>query len=483
MPELQEPPIAPATPARKTWSVGTLTYTAGGLIVLFSWLLWGDFVLQLKERSVPASLQLLLKKFDASDTVNSLLIGVLPQVLGLVLVPIISYRSDRHRGRWGRRIPYMLVPTPVAVLSMVGLAYAPPLGRWMAALSGDTLGANAATLINLGVFWTMFELASIVCDSVFSALIADVVPQRVIGRFYALFRMLSLAAAVVYSWFLMGKIEEHFLPIFLGIGALYGVGFGAMCLFVKEGDYPPPDTVHGRPRSVIEAGKVYFREAFTSTYYGWIFAAITASYVAFQPIILFYIFLGKSLGMSADSIGKTIATPMYICSFAISFPLGWLCDKLHPTRMLMIATATYGIAALVAFTIIPSATLVTVDTFWTQPAQLYLSPDGGAKKFVVMQVICGVLAGVWSTSYNPLVTVLFPKAKFASFLSALNIVRALALIVVGFIAGPILDTLLHHQYRYVYLWGCAFCIVSLSLQWVVYQKFKRLGGVERYVAP
>ena len=56
--------------ARQVWRVGTLTYTGAGIAVLFFWLLWGDFAFALKERSVPQTLQLLLKQFKASDFVG-----------------------------------------------------------------------------------------------------------------------------------------------------------------------------------------------------------------------------------------------------------------------------------------------------------------------------------------------------------------------------------------------------------------------------
>jgi len=42
---------APA-PQRKLWHAGTPTYTSGGLVVLFSWLLWGDFAWSMRERAV-----------------------------------------------------------------------------------------------------------------------------------------------------------------------------------------------------------------------------------------------------------------------------------------------------------------------------------------------------------------------------------------------------------------------------------------------
>src|SRR5476651_1446736 len=91
-------------PPQKIWRVGTLTYTMTGLVILFCWLLWGDFAWAMKDRAIPNTVQILLKKFGASDMVAGLLFGSLPPAIGLILGPIISYKSDRHRGRWGRRI-------------------------------------------------------------------------------------------------------------------------------------------------------------------------------------------------------------------------------------------------------------------------------------------------------------------------------------------------------------------------------------------
>jgi hypothetical protein len=98
--------LVPNATAQRRWQAGTLTYTAAGLVVLFCWLLWGDFAWSMKERSVAQVVQLLLKRFQASDTLAATLITSLPAAIGIFLGPIISYRSDRHRGRWGRRIPY-----------------------------------------------------------------------------------------------------------------------------------------------------------------------------------------------------------------------------------------------------------------------------------------------------------------------------------------------------------------------------------------
>jgi maltose/moltooligosaccharide transporter len=451
-------------PASKTWSVGTLTYSIGGLVVLFGWLLWGDFVMQLKEKSVPPALQVLLKSFHASDFVKAGLLGTLPNALAIVLAPIVSYRSDRHRGRWGRRIPYLLLPTPLAVVSMVGLAFAPALGRWMSALSnGGSISVAQATIFNLAIFWTLFEVSSIVCGTIFSALINDVVPRQLLGRFFALFRIFSLAASMTFTWFLFGKVQEYYFQIFLVIGLLYGVGFGAMCLFVKEGDYPPPlDEVEvpgAKPHGFISAVVTYFRDCFSHPYYLWYFLSVALAHIAFQPILLFFLDMSISLGMSQDQLGKQVQTPQLACSFVLAYPIGWLCDKLHSTRVAMIAIGLYAVGTAIAFVYIRDA-----------------------RSFTAAQIVCGTIAGAWSTAYSPLNMVIFPKSEYATFASAMGLVIAVAVMLASAAAGQMLDRLMH-QYHYIYLWASVFSALSLLSMLVVYKKFKEYGGVGGYIAP
>ena len=122
------PPAAePTTDAsgRKVWKVGTLTYTAGGLVALFALLLWGDFASSMKDRSVTQVFQLLLYKFGASNFLMNLIIISIGATITLGLAPYVAYKSDRHRGRWGRRIPFLLVPMP-----FMALAFSNKLRNW-----------------------------------------------------------------------------------------------------------------------------------------------------------------------------------------------------------------------------------------------------------------------------------------------------------------------------------------------------------------
>ena len=56
-------------------------------------------------------------------------------------------------------------------------------------------------------------------------------------------------------------------------GIAYAVGFMLMCLFVREGQYPPPPAnVDGRP-GFISSIKTYAAECFTHRLYWWFFLA------------------------------------------------------------------------------------------------------------------------------------------------------------------------------------------------------------------
>ena len=157
---------------RKLWHAGSLTYTRASLFALFFWLLWGDFAYYLKERSVPMTVQLLLHRFHVSDFSTGLLLGSLPTAIGVFVGPVVAYHSDRHRGRWGRRIPFLAVPIPLTLLAMTGLAFSPALGRALNhALGRWSPGENGCAVLALAGSWALFELSAGVCYSIFLSLI------------------------------------------------------------------------------------------------------------------------------------------------------------------------------------------------------------------------------------------------------------------------------------------------------------------------
>lgn len=443
-------------PPRRQWKVGTLVYTSGGLAVVFLWLLGGDFAWNLKQRAVDPVAQLLLKRNGATDLLVGLLIGSLPAALGMLLGPVIGVWSDRHRGRWGRRIPFLLIPTPFAVLSMLALAATPALGSWIhGQLGASSPGPQACALIAFSVFWLTFELATTVANTIFGALINDVVPTEWLGRFFGLFRAISLLAGIIFNLFLMGKAEEHFAAIFIGLAFVYGVGFTLMCLNVKEGNYGPPPPKAANPWRGLAT---YMRECYASSHYLWIFLAMALAMVAFAPINSFSVFYARSLDIPMDVYGRYLAIT-YGCSLVLSYFLGILADRFHPLRV--------GIAAMLLYAVAVGLGAVGIT---------------GEASFGVFFVLHGVLSGVYFTGAAALPQRLLPKASFAQFAAAGGVLTALFLVITPPAVGAFLDGI-GHNYRYTFLISFILSVLAIGALLVVLRKVNKLGGLRNYTPP
>jgi MFS family permease len=455
------PSPSPAVPAaaEPRWVAGTLAYSSAGLAALFCWLLWGDFAWQMKERAITPVAQVMLRSFNASDMMVGLLVGSVPCAIGMVLGPVISVRSDRHRGRWGRRIPFLLIPTPIVTLSMFGLAMAPQLGvalheRWPA------LDLDTCRIMAFAFFWAIFEIATITINTLFGALINDVVPQRIIGRFFALFRAVGLSAGILFNYCIMGSANTHGREIFIGLALLCGLGFTIMCLMVKEGQYPPPPPrgAGTGPRRVVAPVVEYLRSCFTSPFYLCFFLAVTLGGLSVGPVNQFSVFHARSVGMSDDLYGKCLALS-YTVSLLLAHPLGILADRLHPLRLGVAAMALYAAAAIYGF--------FFATGVWT---------------FFGAFVAHTVLAGIYLTGTASIGQRLLPQARYAEFASAAGLVGAVAYMILPPALGLFLK-FMDHQYRYAFLLGTLIALASVASYLVLFVKYQRLGGDRSYVAP
>jgi Na+/melibiose symporter-like transporter len=441
------------------WQVGTLTYSLGGLAILFCWLLWGDFAWAVRDRAIPSVMQLLFKKSGASDMFAGVLFASLPSALGLIIGPVVGYKSDRLRTRWGRRIPFLAMTTPFAVLAMVGLAFSPQLGGFLDhLLVRYSPGALTSGLILMGLLWTIFEIALVTTNSMFGALVNDVVPQEVLGRFFGLFRAISLITGMVFFFWLMGKAEAYFFWIFLCVAFLYGLGFTLMCLNVKEGSYPPPPHPSGSQRGPLPAIKSYFKDGFGNPYFLWYFGATTFGGLSTGPFNIYSVYYAQSVSMSMDTYGKCLALT-YGCSLCLAYPLGVLADRFHPLRVSLVVMAFYAGAMAYGFLCVHDAHI-----------------------FGIALVVHGVVSGTFFTTSASLGQRLLPRAKFAEISSAGGILGSLAGIVMAPAIGTFLDYK-HHDYRYTFLAGFCLAVLALIGLLVLHGKFMALGGPKHYAAP
>ena len=472
----------PQSGTKRLWRIGTLTYTSTGLIVLFFWLLAGDFAWSMRERSVGPMAQWYLDSLKVPNLLFGLLLTSFPALLGLILGPIISVKSDRHRGKWGRRIPFLLVTTPMAAAGMIGLALTPLLAKWLhglgqpghavgawlhGALGGSSTGVWFLSVIEnemivsvacFMVFWAAFEVATIAGQSVFGGLINDVVPHEMLGRFYGLFRAVSLIDGMIFNYWIMGYVPTHFTLILVAVGVFYGAAFMWVCLRVKEGGYPPPATLPPDKRGRVEEVKMYFRESFSRPYYVIVFVMLMMSNLAFMPVNAFSVRYAESLGMSMKSYGHCLALT-YLVSLCLAYFLGALADRYHPMRVSMAALASYLAVSLAGV------------LFATTP-----------ERFALVFVIHGVLSGCYFSSAASLGQRLFPQSRFAQFASAAGIVMALGNMTLIPAVGTFVD-LTGKAYRYTFGVGFVLTLVALVSAWQVHVRFMRMGGPKGYVAP
>lgn len=451
-----------AAPSRGKWSAGTLTYTTFGLAALFFWLLLGDFALYLRERSVFQVAQLFLKREGASDATIAFLLYSLPPLLSVFISPIVSYRSDRLRTRWGRRIPYLLIPTPIAALSMIAIAFVPQMSASLHAALGGRVEPHTVTIIVFGFFWTIFEVSAIVSMAVFGGLINDVVPRSVLGRFFGMFRAVSLIDAIIFNWFLLAYAETHFFEIFIGIAIIFGVGFGLMCLKVREGEYPPPPDVAPDSGSAttrfFRAVATYFRECYSKPYYLLIYLALAMALLSFASVTGFVLLYAKQMNVDMALYGKVMAGNAFV-SLALTVPLGFLVDKLHPLRLAI------GVLCIHAVVTGVGALFVADQT-----------------SFLVVLLGQTFMSSCYYTVTASLPQRLYPKSTFTQFASAGTLLASLTGVVFAPALGAVLDAT-DHNYRLTFVASSALSLVALMLFVLVYMRWQKLGGARAYIAP
>lgn len=583
---------------RKRWHIGTLTYTTGGLVILFALLLMGDFSWSLRDRSVgpmanwyinslvvPASSglsdhltsQKVNWALDASNTIQlspqatvagqnlksstvtvhygkadggtnekaweshkaagnaktgsssfnlsglqpntayhyrvqitlpqgvlwsqsegtfttsdkakvssvwfAIFFSTIPAIIGFLLVPVISVKSDRHRGKRGRRIPYLLVITPIAAVGMVGIALTPwftnllangaanhsGLGGFLAGYFGPIPSALFAVAI-FSFFWLIFEVASIASQPVFTGLINDTVPRAVIGRFYGLFRAISLIDGMIFNYWLMGMVPTHFAVILVSIGVFYGIAFQIVCLNIKEGKYPDPDatpstagansvlTRRAPGRGFFRGIGDYLKECFSNPFYLALFFMLMTAGITFLPVNLFSMRYAEAIELDMKTYGHVIAYS-YLVSMGLAYFLGWLADRFHPLRMAMVAMTLYVLVSI-------WGSLFATNTW----------------NFLVAFFLHTVLSGTYFTGAATLTQRLFPHSKFAQFTSAAALLGALAGIFTGPAIGKIIEST-GNEYRHTFTAAAILGTVALLLAAYVYYRFNKLGGTKHYVAP
>ncbi len=251
----------------KTYHCGTLTYTKIGLVALFAWLLWGDFCFSLMEAVVPSIMPLKLKTLGCPNWLLGMIMTTVPGILNIGITPYLSFKSDRYRSRWGRRLPFIIWTLPFLSASLCLLGFSEDISVVLQRNS-SFLQQFAPATIAIGVicaFITVFQFFNMFVNTVFWYLFNDVVPPQFLARFLGAFRIAGTCASALYSYFIFQYAESNMREILLGASILYFIGFSAMTLMVKEGQYPPIEDESDNKNKGMGSVKTYFKESFSAS--------------------------------------------------------------------------------------------------------------------------------------------------------------------------------------------------------------------------
>ncbi|MCS6242564.1 MAG: hypothetical protein H2172_01695 [Opitutus sp.] len=462
----QEPPQPVSSSNR--FSVGTLTYTKSGVVALFGWLLWGDFCFQAMESLNPAFIPLKLRSLEAPNWAIALIMTTLPGMLNMTVSPWVSFKSDRHRGPLGRRIPYILYTLPFLTGCLLLLGFSEQIGKALHGLMPTTWGLtqSTVTIACIGVFMVAFKFFDMFVNSVFWYLFNDVVPRNFMGRFLGLFRVVSNFESMIFGFFIFKHASTHMTEIYVGAAIVYSIGMGLMCWKVKEGEYPPLPLEEKARSGFLAQIKTYITECYSQRYY-WNLFLCTACWAIAGTLGIFNVFLQKDIGLDLAQIGM-IGGAVSFMNMLLTVPAGVLGDRFHPLRVLV----------------------------WVKLVNLFFLPLGLVWLFFDFSPATAFNIAISISAINLPFTVLteamlmpmnmrvLPLDRFGQFCSANALVRALASILGGLLGGLFLDLMkyLHdgsdYAYRYIPVWSICWSAIALFFLWRLYQDWKCRSRVD-----
>jgi maltose/moltooligosaccharide transporter len=458
------PSIAPSPAAggQHIYNTENLSYTKKGLMVLSFWLLWGDFAFNFFESVFGRFLPIYLKDNQASNTLIGVMTGSFAGLVNVLFLPSISRWNDNLRTPIGRRIPLLYGVTPLVILTVIGVGFAPEMGRWGFDVFGKWLPQSVTkgglVLGILCMLTVSFHFFNMVLVNGYNWLIRDVVPLEVMSRFLACFRIIGGISGILFLWFVFPHLMTHRHEIFVGVGVFYFFAFFLMCYKVKEGKYPLPGPKENRPGFFKTYG-VFFRECLQIPIYRNFFLlalVVTASAQCAGNFIT--LFASDTLGMNMKNMGLIFACATVFSTIMI-YPIGSFCDRFSPLYV------------LVAVVVINSGLSIAAGLLIHSPTA-----------FMVYTILHSLPAIAWGLGLNAASMKLFPAEKFGQFSGGINVFSCGSLIVGNILIGYLMD-FTHSNYRVAFFWMALLSAVSIFPLLAVIRSWKALGGHDNYVAP
>ena len=434
------PDAVPA--ARRT---GTPGYTAAGLIVCTLFLLTGAFGFNLTIQLVSILVPKQLHDFGASNTVMALLLTTLPSTITMVCNPFFSFWSDRTRSRFGRRRPFLFLSAPLIALCMVGVGWTPELAQFLTERFG--LPGSGTGLALLGVFSTAFSVLFMFPSAILWYLFPDIIPARYIARFMAFYNVVAQGAGVVCGTFLLPFAVQYARWLHTAVALFFLLTMWLLIFGTREGEYPPVSD-GGNRLSLTGAIRTYLRECYGVPFYYPFYLAMALSEVSTVCRAMFNLLYARNvLHVSLADYGKIISCGA-VTGVALSVPLAWLSDRIHPMRFFPFSLGTVVVVNLFSF---------------------FLVRD--ERGFLISSILLAVVYTMQGVSTIPVYVEILPRNRYGQFSSANALFRALFQGICGYGGGMLFDWL--GDYQYIFAWDFAFTLLALFFFLILCRNWRR----------
>ena len=376
---------------------------------------------------IPRLGPLFLEQAGANAATISLLIGTLPQMITLILTPVVSIWSDNHSSAWGRRRPFLWWSAPLFCLALLGIHFA------------------STNVLLLGCALTLFALASLVPSTLVFYLVPETIPREYIGRFTAWNGAISSICAAAYNYFGLAWSSQHSLAAIAFAIALYIVAMFFLLVIPRNdvSENKPPQSP--KPFSRIwTLGRSCATECFRDPKYLMIFLCMGFNQASMILRTIFGIlFATNDLAMSPKEFGHIGG----ICSAIgaiTAILLGKHVDRHSPATFYLHGSLYVIVISIIGF-------------FFTNSATSYM----------VIAIITTICYSIQSIAYTPLLVAVFPKEKYGQF-SSINSTICTLMVMAGSALGGWLTQ--HMGFRIMFLWD--FILTAMGTMFLL--GFKRM---------
>ncbi len=381
--------------------------------------------------------------FEMNETITGIIMAA-DNILALFLLPFFGKRSDRTRTRIGKRMPYILFGSGLAIiltniLPILDNGYADSPSRIKMVSFIITLGL-------LLIAMSVFRSPSV-------ALMPDVTPKPLRSRGNAIINLMGALGGILFLIFSAVMYPEsktstashvNYQPLFLFISALIFVSIGLMLLTVKEPQWAKENedlekkhpewnlTVEGKdhtsklPKPVLRS-MIFLLSSVALWYFA--YNALTTWFTSYVSTVM-----DKQLGFASTCFLVT-----NIGAIIFFIPAGIIASKIGRKKTILIGVFCFGACFIAAFFITTAGSSALFSTMYANffiigaswalinvnslPMVVEMCSGADTGRFtgyyytasMSAQVVTPVLAGTLlkHISYK----VLFPYAAIFAFLS------------------------------------------------------------------